>query len=203
MAAVAAPGRGDHLFRTDVFWMDELARLAPLAPSASSASSASSPPLEIPAAADAPAPAPPAAEKTVKDSQPRVRFDCSKCPAFCCSVYERVQTNRWDVKRLAKHFGVSYEAAEKRYTKIVEGERVLRRVGDEVLGEACMFLDRETRRCTIYHARPGTCRAYPETTRCAYYDLMMFERRQQGDDTVVPVVRITFREWKKPNGGAA
>jgi uncharacterized protein len=161
--------------------------------------------LDIPAPVEEALPTPPpviapVAEKTIKDSQPRVRFDCSKCPAFCCSVYERVSTNRWDIKRLAKHFGATYEAAERRYTKVVEGERVLRRVPDKVLGECCMFLDQDARRCTIYHARPGTCRAYPETTRCAYYDLMMFERRQQGDDTVVPVVRITFQEWKKPGG---
>lgn len=165
---------------------------------------APSAPLENAAEAEAPAaPVAPVVEKTVKDSQPRVRFDCSKCPAFCCSVYERVQTNRWDVRRLARHFGVPYETAERRYTKIVDGERVLRRVADKVLGEACMFLDQDTRRCTIYHARPGTCRAYPETTRCAYYDLMTFERRQQGDDTVVPVVRITFQTWRKPNGSGA
>jgi Fe-S-cluster containining protein len=155
-------------------------------------------PLELPEAPVEPAPAAP--KPTVKDSQPRVRFDCSKCPAFCCSVYERVQTNRRDVARLARHFGISYGQAERRYTRLREGERVLKRLPDKVLGEACMFLDQETRRCTIYHARPGTCRAYPETTRCAYYDLLQFERRQQDDDTVVPVVRITFQEWKKPNG---
>ena len=161
------------------------------------------PPSSLPALAPPAGPAEPAPavpKPTVKDSQPRVRFDCSKCPAFCCSVYERVQTNRRDVARLARHFGLSYEAAERRYTRIREGERVLKRVPDKVLGECCTFLDQETRRCTIYHARPGTCRAYPETTRCAYYDLLQFERRQQGDVTVVPIVRITFQDWKKPNG---
>jgi Fe-S-cluster containining protein len=152
-------------------------------------------PVELSPAVEAPAPSKP----TVKDSQPRVRFDCAKCPAFCCAVYERVQTNRRDVARLAKHFGISYAAAERRYTRLREGERVLKRVPDKVLGECCAFLDQETRRCTIYHARPGTCRAYPETTRCAYYDLLQFERRQQDDETVVPVVRITFQEWRKPN----
>jgi Fe-S-cluster containining protein len=145
-------------------------------------------------------PTPAAPRPTIKDSQPRVRFDCSKCPAFCCSVYERVQTNRRDVARLAKHFGLTFAQAQRRYTRVREGERVLKRVPDKVLGEACMFLDQTTRRCTIYDARPGTCRAYPETTRCAYYDLLQFERRQQDDDTVVPVVRITFQEWKRPNG---
>ena len=139
--------------------------------------------------------------RTITDRQPRALFDCAKCPAFCCSVYERVQTNRRDINRLAKFFGVPYEVAEKRYTRIVDGERVLKRVPDKVLDETCMFLDQDTRRCTIYHARPGTCRSYPTTRRCAYYDLLRFERKQQGDDTVVPVIRITFQEWRKPNGG--
>src|SRR5437762_7754719 len=68
-----------------------------------------------------------------------------------------------------------------------------------------MFLDQETRGCTIYHARPAVCREYPARTRCTYYDMLQFERRQQQDETVVPVVQITFREVKKKttdNGGA-
>src|SRR5919205_3835133 len=66
------------------------------------------------------------ARPLVKDSQPGARFDCSKCPAFCCAVYERVQTNRRDVARLARHFGLTYEQAERRYTRLYDGERVLK-----------------------------------------------------------------------------
>jgi hypothetical protein len=135
--------------------------------------------------------------KKITDEQPRVYFDCSKCPAFCCSVYERVQTSDRDIKRLAKHFGVSYETARRRYTKLNEGERVLRRVKDEIFEETCMFLNQETRGCGIYHARPAVCREYPDRTRCAYYDLLQFERRQQDDESVVPLVQITFRQVKK------
>jgi hypothetical protein len=135
--------------------------------------------------------------KKITDEQPRVYFDCSKCPAFCCSVYERVQTSDRDIKRLAKHFGVSYETARRRYTKMNEGERVLRRVKDEIFEETCMFLNQETRGCGIYHARPAVCREYPDRTRCAYYDLLQFERRQQDDESVVPLVQITFRQVKK------
>ena len=124
----------------------------------------------------------------------RALYDCEKCPAFCCSVYERVAANKRDVARLAKHFGVSEEIARKRYTRTIDGETVLRRSEDPILGEACMFLDRETRGCTVYHARPGTCRQYPVTARCAYWDLMKFERRQQGDETIVPRVSIYFIE---------
>ncbi len=135
--------------------------------------------------------------KKITDEQPRVYFDCSKCPAFCCSVYERVQASERDIKRLAKHFGVSFDTAKRRYTKMYEGERVLRRVKDEIFEETCMFLNQETRGCGIYHARPGVCREYPDRTRCAYYDLLKFERRQQDDDNVIPLVQITFREVKK------
>ena len=135
--------------------------------------------------------------KTIKDEQPRVYFDCGKCPAFCCSIYDRVQVTKRDITRLAKHFGVSFETAWRRYTKQWEKERVLKRVKDAIFPETCMFLDQETRGCSIYHARPAVCREYPARSRCVYYDVLQFERRQQDDETVVPVVQITYREVKK------
>jgi len=137
--------------------------------------------------------------KQVTDEQPRVYFDCSKCPAYCCSIYERVQVTKRDLNRLAKHFGVAVEVAAKRYTKIdtYSGDRVLRRKKDVIFEEACRFLDPETRGCTIYHARPAVCREYPARSRCSYYDVIQFERDQQDDPGVVPLVQITFRDVEK------
>ena len=135
--------------------------------------------------------------KKITDDQPRVYFDCAKCPAYCCSIYERVEVKRRDIARLAKHFGVSYETAQRRYTTKWQNERVLRRVKDVIFPETCMFLDQEKRCCTIYHGRPAVCREYPDRVRCAYYDVLQFERRQQNDQTVIPLVQITFREVKK------
>ena len=137
--------------------------------------------------------------KKITDEQPRVYFDCSKCPAYCCSIYERVIVTKRDLNRLAKHFGVTAEVAAKRYTKIHKesGERVLRRKKDVIFEEACQFIDPETRGCTIYHARPEVCREYPDRSRCAYYDLLQFERRQQDDESVLPLIQITFREVKQ------
>jgi Fe-S-cluster containining protein len=135
--------------------------------------------------------------KKITDEQPRVYFDCSKCPAYCCSIYERVAVNKRDINRLAKHFGVSVETATKRYTKMHSGERVLRRKQDVIFEETCQFLNEETRGCGIYHARPAVCREYPDRSRCSYYDLLQFERRQQDDPNVLPLVQITFREVKK------
>jgi uncharacterized protein len=135
----------------------------------------------------------------ITDEQPRVYFDCSKCPAYCCSIYERVQVTKRDLNRLAKYFDVSPEQAEKRYTKIEKssGERVLRRKKDVIFEETCMFLNQETRGCTIYHARPAVCREYPDRARCVYYDILRFERIQQDDPNVLPLVQITFREVEK------
>jgi hypothetical protein len=110
-----------------------------------------------------------------------------------------VQVTKRDLNRLAKYFGVPVEVAEKRYTKIhaASGERVLRRKKDHIFGEACQFINPETRGCTIYHGRPQVCREYPDRTRCSYYDLLQFERRQQDDEDVLPLVQITFRKVKK------
>jgi uncharacterized protein len=133
-------------------------------------------------------------ERVIKDEQPRVYFNCSKCPAFCCSVYERVAVTTRDINRLARYFNVTYDEARERYTADYEDERVLKRVDDVIFPKTCMFLDQKTRGCTIYKGRPAVCRAFPGRSRCAYYDLLQFERAQQGDESVVPVVTITFRE---------
>lgn len=135
--------------------------------------------------------------KTIKDDQPRTYFDCTKCPAFCCSIYERVQVTKRDITRLAKHFGLTFEVARRRFTKQWQDERVLKRVKDVIFPETCAFLDQEKRGCTIYHARPAVCREYPDRVRCAYYDVLRFERRQQDDEAVIPLVQITFREVKQ------
>jgi Fe-S-cluster containining protein len=135
-------------------------------------------------------------KKKITDDQPRVYFDCTKCVAYCCSIYERVAVNKRDMNRLAKYFGITVDAAKKKYTKLNGDERVLRRKKDTIFDKSCMFLDPITRGCTIYHGRPSTCREYPARSRCSYYDVLQFERVQQDDPSVVPLVQITFREAK-------
>jgi Fe-S-cluster containining protein len=116
------------------------------------------------------------------------RYDCSKCPGYCCS-YDHIEVSAHDIKRLAKHLEVSVEVAEKRYTKVDEGKVVLRHHKDEHYKSMCVFFDREARRCTVYEARPHPCRAYPYGSGCGYYDFLKFEREHQGDDTYVAVTR--------------
>lgn len=131
--------------------------------------------------------------KRTNGSKPRVHFDCTKCVAYCCSIYDRVAVSKRDIKRLAKYFDVSIETAIKRYTKLHGDERVLRQKKDVIFEKSCMFLDPVTRGCTIYEGRPSTCREFPAQSRCAYFDILEFEREQQGDPDVVPLVQITFR----------
>jgi Fe-S-cluster containining protein len=127
----------------------------------------------------------------------KTSYDCQSCPAYCCAVYERVQVTPRDILRLAKHFHVTPDMATSRYTKTYRAERILRRKADKIFGQACTFLNPDTRQCTIYNARPGTCRQFPEAERCGYYDLLEFEREQQGDPEVLPLVQITFRTFSR------
>lgn len=117
----------------------------------------------------------------------KVLYDCEECPAYCCS-YPRTIVSARDLKRLAKHFGITVKAARSKFTKKGEepGERILRHKKDEIFGTACRFLDRETRFCTVYKARPDICRDYPGTRRCGYYDFLKFERMLQEDDEFIP-----------------
>lgn len=117
-----------------------------------------------------------------KAEAPKLKYDCNKCPAYCCS-YPLIEITRRDVARLGKHFALSFEQAEKRFTRWDKGQKshALRHRKDRIFKSVCMFLDQKKRQCTVYHARPGVCRVYPDTKRCGYYEFLKFERGQQDD----------------------
>lgn len=132
----------------------------------------------------------------VRREPPRVHYDCDQCPSFCCTIYERVHVTDSDLERMAAHFGWTLEETAQRCTKMWDGkERVLKRKRDPLLEQTCRFLDLKTRGCTIYEARPEACRDYPDRKRCAYYDVLKFEQRHQGDADALPLFRIEFKEW--------
>jgi uncharacterized protein len=117
---------------------------------------------------------------------PIVRYDCSKCPGYCCS-YPRIEVKDADLARLARHFGLDNAQAEKRFTRWYEpGERILRHRKDEIYGSICRFFDTTERRCTVYEARPKVCRSYPNGSKCGYYDFLKFERKHQNDPDFIP-----------------
>lgn len=122
----------------------------------------------------------------------KLKFDCLNCIGICCSVYDHVPVTKRDIRRLARYFQVSVEAATRRFTKLRKGERILRRKHDPLLGQTCTFHDLKRRVCGIYEGRPHVCRVWPThgDGSCVYYDLLQFERRQQGVHDVVPLIQI-------------
>lgn len=116
----------------------------------------------------------------------RVNYSCAKCPAFCCT-YTDIEVSSRDIDRLARHFGLDYARAEARFTKwdSKKTKRLLRHKEDPHFVTSCALLDPETRRCTVYEARPAVCRKYPDSARCGYYDFLRFERGQQGDQAYI------------------
>ena len=86
-------------------------------------------------------------------------YDCSKCPAYCCS-YEHIGVSSRDIKRLAKHFGIDAETAAARFTKKTKDGPVLRHQKDEIYGQRVQTqvlvgqeqLCHELRRRRVVHA---------------------------------------------------
>ena len=79
-------------------------------------------------------------------------MQCKQCGS-CCRGYpdDHVWLNKRDVKRLAKYFGIDFEAALRKFS--VEGHLAELRCGD------CVHLDGNS--CSIYEARPEHCRHFP------------------------------------------
>jgi Fe-S-cluster containining protein len=109
------------------------------------------------------------------------KYDCMKCPGYCCSYPAIVVTKR-DLDRMAKYFGLSAAETEKKYCRSAYGlKRIMKRKKDKHFNKICQFFDTKARRCTIYQARPTACREYPGESNCGYYDFLKFERAAQND----------------------
>lgn len=124
---------------------------------------------------------------------PVLAYDCDACPAYCCS-YEQIIVEPGDMKRLGKRFGLSAEEAERKFTRdgYDDDTRIMKHRRDRIYGSACMFLDRKTRRCTVYEHRPEICRDFPGTKRCHYFDFLRHERKSQEDDELVVKARVAW-----------
>lgn len=87
------------------------------------------------------------------------KMDCLTC-ANCCKTTPPIVTTK-DIKRIAKHLGLSKKAFERDYViEDVDGERSFSFV-------PCKFLE-EDNTCAIYEVRPLACRRYPHTDDSEY-----------------------------------
>jgi hypothetical protein len=88
-----------------------------------------------------------------------LRFECTGCGG-CCTArgeYAHVYLNREELRALADELRLGVREFRRRYTfRDEEGYTQLRFDDD-----TCVFLERETKRCTVYPARPTQCRTFP------------------------------------------
>lgn len=115
--------------------------------------------------------------------------DCRAC-ANCCKVAETDITER-DVERLARYLGISPREFIDQYTTasaFEENDVILRR-----RESGCIFL--EGNDCTIYEARPATCRDFPHLMRGAgSFESRMWQMIDRA--TYCPIVYNSLEEFK-------
>jgi Fe-S-cluster containining protein len=118
------------------------------------------------------------------------QIDCRAC-ASCCKVAETNVSDR-DIERLAKHLGISTREFVETYTtaSAFEGKETILRRRDS----GCIFLDGND--CTIYEARPDTCRNFPHLVRGAgSLESRMWQMIDRA--TYCPIVYNTLEAYKE------
>jgi Fe-S-cluster containining protein len=87
-----------------------------------------------------------------------LRFQCTQCGDCCTGAPGHVWVNREEIEALAKEVGEpDVDKFERTYVRNVGIRKSLREFPD---GD-CVFFDSDTRKCTVYHARPRQCRTWP------------------------------------------
>jgi len=118
------------------------------------------------------------------------QIDCRAC-ANCCKVAETDITER-DAERLAKYLGIPLRRFIAEYTTtsaFEENETILRR-----RETGCIFLDGND--CTVYEARPHTCRDFPHLVRGkGSFESRMWQMVDRA--TYCPIVYNALEEFKK------
>jgi Fe-S-cluster containining protein len=117
-------------------------------------------------------------------------IDCRAC-ANCCRVAETDVTVR-DIARLSRYLGLSPREFVEQYTTtsaFEQKEPILRR-----RDRGCIFLDGND--CTIYEARPDTCRDFPHLIRGAgSFESRMWQMVDRA--TYCPIVYNSLEEFKE------
>lgn len=87
-----------------------------------------------------------------------LKFKCSQCGDCCTGAPGFVWVNKEEIAALAALVGeTDVEKFEREYVKNVGIRKSLR----EFPNGDCVFFDGESRKCTVYGARPRQCRTWP------------------------------------------
>lgn len=86
-----------------------------------------------------------------------LRFECSQCGDCCSGSPGFVWVSTDEMRAIAATMNMSFDEFEDQYTKPWGARRSLK----EFPNGDCVFLDEDTRGCSIYDVRPGQCRTWP------------------------------------------
>jgi Fe-S-cluster containining protein len=86
-----------------------------------------------------------------------LRFECTQCGACCGGEPGFVWVDAAEAAALANELGIGIEVFRRDYVRQIGRDQSLieRPNGD------CILLDPQTRKCTVYRARPTQCRTWP------------------------------------------
>ncbi|NJD04307.1 MAG: YkgJ family cysteine cluster protein [Ruminiclostridium sp.] len=121
-------------------------------------------------------------------------IDCIKCSNCCKKIVPTL--NAKDIRRLAKHFNISFDDFASQNVEKSDGEWILKE-------KSCKFLTESG--CSVYDVRPESCREYPYTDKKGFVHRLIGLIEYSG---VCPVVyeiferlkriyRIEFEDYKK------
>jgi Fe-S-cluster containining protein len=97
---------------------------------------------------------PPSEEPWYKDG---LRFQCTGCGNCCSGGPGYVWVNQAEIDALAARVEMTVAEFERRFVREIGVRRSLK----ERRNYDCVFLDAETRKCTVYEDRPRQCRTWP------------------------------------------
>ena len=87
-----------------------------------------------------------------------LRFKCTACGNCCTGAPGYVWVNAQEISELTSLVGeTDVETFESKYVRKIGIRKSLR----EFPNGDCVFFDSDTRKCTVYSARPRQCRTWP------------------------------------------
>lgn len=86
-----------------------------------------------------------------------LQFTCTECGDCCSGTPGYVWVNNEEIVALSAAAGLDIEQFEDQYVRRVGARKSLK----ELPNGDCVFLDGQTRKCSVYKARPRQCRTWP------------------------------------------
>lgn len=86
-----------------------------------------------------------------------LRFECTQCGACCSGEPGHVWVNEDEMEAIAEYLNLEQDDFRDQYVRKIGARYSL----VEFPNGDCVFLDSESRGCTIYPARPIQCKTWP------------------------------------------